>query len=56
MTHMNYITYMTYMTSVINMTYMTYVTYETCINYNYISCVGYKNTDFIKSYYEKLIL
>ena len=53
MTHMNYITYMT---SVIDMTYMTYVTYGTCINYNYISCVGYKTTHFIKSYYEKLIL
>lgn len=35
---MTYITYMTYVT-------MTYVTY---VNHDYISCVGYKNTHFVK--------
>ena len=31
---------------VINMTYITYMTY---VIYNYISCLGYQNTHFIKS-------
>ena len=35
---MTYITYMTYVT-------MTYVTY---VNHDYISCVGYKITHFVK--------
>ena len=35
-------------------TYMTYITYMTYKNHNYISCVGYKNTHFIKSQFEKV--
>ena len=30
-------------------THMTYATYMTYINHNYISFVGWKDTDFVKS-------
>ena len=31
-------------------TYITYITYNmTYLNHNYVSCVGYKNTHYIKS-------
>ena len=51
---MTYITHMIYMIHLTYVSCMIYIIYITYINHNYVSCLGYKNTQFKKSYYEKV--